>query len=112
MFVVIRREIIQKYLVDGVIIHRSSEPRAPLLSTVEELNVAMLHVLLVFRHGSPGVAVRSEPHVGLSAGAAVIVVMNHHVHRVRGRAEPLSDLLTRRDQELPQHPGSWGLPAQ
>lgn len=57
--------------------------RPPLLPAVEELNVAVLHVLLVFSHGSPGVPVRRERHARLSAGPAVMVEVNVHVHRVR-----------------------------
>ena len=46
--------------------------RPPLLPAVEELNVAVLHVLLVLLHGSPGIAVRGKPHVSLPTGPAGI----------------------------------------
>ena len=77
---------------------------------IEELDVAVLHVLLILLQCAPSIAIRCEADVSLSTGSAargsvticasvifvsppVIVVVDHHVHRVGHGAEPLGNLL-------------------
>merc|ERR1719470_627570 len=60
---------------------------------VEQLHVPVLHVLLVLLEGPRGVALAGEHGVRLPTRPAVMIVMDHDIHRVRHRAKPLRDLL-------------------
>ena len=77
----------------------SAAAAAEVAAVVEELDVAVLHVLLILLQCAPSIAIRCEADVSLSTGSAargsvticasvifvsppVIVVVDHHVHRV------------------------------
>merc|ERR1719266_1261011 len=62
-------------------------------SIVEELNIAVLHVLLVLLQSSLGVALRGKHGVRLPARPSIVVVVDHHVDGIRHRAEPLCYIL-------------------
>ena len=91
---------------------------------IEQLHVAVLHVLLVLLHGAPGVPVGCKAdiclstrstinrtlYIGFSAEAnlkqaspPIVVEMDNHVHRIRHGAEPLRDLILRDPEGEPSH---------
>ena len=59
----------------------------------EELDVAVLHVLLVLLHGALCLIKRGEHNVRLPARSPVLVEAKRHVGRVGHRAKPLRDLV-------------------
>ena len=56
---------------------------------VEQLDVSVLHVVFVLLQRPLRLVLGGEGDLGVAAGPAVLVVLDHHVLAVRHGAEPL-----------------------